>query len=239
MAKGRYINTKFWDDEYIGTLSPMQRYLFLYILTNSLTNLSGIYEITLKRISFDTGMTQEEIQEAFDRFSQAGKIYYAQGWLWIKNFQKHQSPSIKIQQGIAYQMQDIPKNILDLFAIEIPEVASRESKKPVAKAKPAEPEVLVKPVDLTPKEKAVKFFTEPETQELVITKLFGRGITEDVARSKIREFVRYWTELNATGKKQRWEMEPTFDINGRLGRWFANSKEFNNSVAQANRAETL
>jgi len=46
MAKNRYINTKFWDDPFIAELSIKEKLLYLYLITNPLTNAAGIYEIS-------------------------------------------------------------------------------------------------------------------------------------------------------------------------------------------------
>lgn len=73
----------------------------------------------------------------------------------------------------------------------------------------------------TPKEKTVKFFTEAETQDQVIRKLGERGIPEQLAKAEVGKFVSYWTELNSTGTKQRWQMQETFEINKRLLTWFS------------------
>jgi hypothetical protein len=53
--KLRSVNTRFWEDPFVEELTPSEKLLFLYLLTNPLANLLGIYEITIKRISYDTG----------------------------------------------------------------------------------------------------------------------------------------------------------------------------------------
>jgi hypothetical protein len=60
MAKQRVVNTRFWDDDYIMELGPTEKLVFLYVLTNPLTDLCGAYQITLKRISFDTGLRRKK-----------------------------------------------------------------------------------------------------------------------------------------------------------------------------------
>lgn len=40
------------------------------------------------------------------------------------------------------------------------------------------------------------------------------------------EFISYWTETNASGKKMKFEMEKTFDIKRRLLRWEKNEKKW-------------
>jgi hypothetical protein len=39
MAKQRYVRTSFWTDKYIEELSPNEKLIFLYLLTNECTNL--------------------------------------------------------------------------------------------------------------------------------------------------------------------------------------------------------
>ena len=99
MAKQRYINTKFWDDSYIVGLDPTEKLLFLYLLTNPLTNVAGIYEISLRRIAFDTGIESMAANSILKRFRKEKKIYYLDGWIVVVNFPKHQeyhkNPKIK------------------------------------------------------------------------------------------------------------------------------------------------
>lgn len=105
MAKQRYINTKFWDDAYIISLTPNAKLLFLYLLTNPLTNIAGCYEISLRRIHFDTGLSEAIIQSTLDTFKDNNKIFYLDSWIVIKNFIKNQSLNPKITKGIAVLIQ--------------------------------------------------------------------------------------------------------------------------------------
>ena len=44
--------------------------------------------------------------------------------------------------------------------------------------------------------------------------------------------ISYWTELNKTGTKQRWELERTFDVKRRLANWFNNVSKFSGSKSK-------
>jgi len=48
----------------------------------------------------------------------------------------------------------------------------------------------------------------------------------DAIRVEIEKFIEYWTEPNKTGTKQRWEMQPTFEVKRRLFNWLRRSREF-------------
>ena len=118
MAKQRYINTRFWQDNYISNLDPSEKLLFLYCLTSPSTNISGAYEIPLKIIAADTGYDKDMILKIFARFEKDDKIIYKDGWLFIVNFIKHQSSkSSKVQIGITENLKDAPQWIKNRVSI--------------------------------------------------------------------------------------------------------------------------
>lgn len=78
----------------------------------------------------------------------------------------------------------------------------------------------------TPAKEASDFFIG-KTQEKVIEYLKEKGVPEQIAMSELRKFISYWTELNSTGKKQRWQIEKTFEVNRRLATWFSKVRSFN------------
>jgi hypothetical protein len=108
MAKSRSINTRFWTDPYVMDLSIKQRYLFLYFLTNTHTNMAGVYELAMRHISFETLLMPDEINEILNKFSNDGKIYYEKGWVMIRNFIKNQSLNPSIRKGIEKDLEALP-----------------------------------------------------------------------------------------------------------------------------------
>jgi len=111
MAKRRIVNTAFWDDSYIITLNPLQKLLFLYLLTNPLTNILGIYEISDRRISFDTGIKQSVVNEIFKKFETDEKVLRKGGFVAIANFVKHQELNPKVISGVERELELLPKEI--------------------------------------------------------------------------------------------------------------------------------
>jgi hypothetical protein len=111
MSKNRYINTKFWSDNYIVELDPLERYLFLYFLTNEHTNIAGIYELPIRVMAFETGLDKEMLEKMLPRFE--GKIFYIKGWIYIKNFAKHQkATSEKVKIGVDNVLSEVPSEIM-------------------------------------------------------------------------------------------------------------------------------
>lgn len=109
--KHRYIDTSFWDDAYIMKCDPSEKLLFMYLLTNPLTNICGVYQIELRRITFDTGFEQATVLHILSRFERDDKCVYRDGWLAMKNWIKHQTTSPKVERGIELQLQSVPENL--------------------------------------------------------------------------------------------------------------------------------
>jgi len=107
------INTRFWDDNYVSNLDPSEKLVFLYYLTNPATNISGVYEITLKRIALDTGFDKEMVTKITDRFIKDEKMIYLDGWVVLINFLKYQNTkSPTVIKGIENELKGIPESII-------------------------------------------------------------------------------------------------------------------------------
>lgn len=105
------INSKFWSDSFVvDKLNPLDRYLFLYFLTNEKTNICGVYEVPLRTISNETGLEKEEILRMLERLK--GKVEYKDGWVYLVNFVKHQNTKSKdVQAGIDRLLDNLPIEI--------------------------------------------------------------------------------------------------------------------------------
>ena len=110
MAKNRMINTKFWSDGWIVNLNPLDKYLFLYFLTNEHTNICGIYELPIRIIARESGINDEMVKKMLKKMGD--KIAYIDGWVGIKNFLKHQKSSGNVKIGIENGLNEVPKEIM-------------------------------------------------------------------------------------------------------------------------------
>lgn len=213
MSKNRYVDTRFWDDTYITTLDPTEKLLFLYFLTNPLTNIAGIYEISFRRISLDTGLEATMIERIVGRFAKDKKVYYKLGHIIVCNFPKYQDfgNSPKIKQGIELILAKLPPKLLyAMDTLSIPYVYSLNyTNYNYNNNNNNNAEVDTVPI-------ATKVAT---LQELV------EPFKEKYPEKLLTEFVTYWTEKNVNGKKERWQMQKVFDPARRLAMWA--SKDWN------------
>lgn len=84
------VNTEFWEDDKVESMTPEEKYFWLYLLTNPYTKQLGIYKITKKQMSFQLGYDIETVTKLLDRFENQYKlIKYMDNEIAIKNFLKH------------------------------------------------------------------------------------------------------------------------------------------------------
>lgn len=119
MSKNRMVDTIFWEDHYTANLDPLEKLLFLYFLTNTSTNICGVYQITLKKIVVETGIEREILDKILARFESENKIFYRNGWIGIKNFIKHQNQnSPQVKKGIERELELVPDELRELMKLE-------------------------------------------------------------------------------------------------------------------------
>ena len=107
MAKQRYVRTSFWTDTFIENLDPSEKLVFLYLLTNESTNLCWIYEISIKRIAFETWYDKDMIEKILDRFTKSDKLLYIDWYVCINNYTKHQVINPSTMEWIKREMEEL------------------------------------------------------------------------------------------------------------------------------------
>lgn len=90
MGIKRVVDTDFWQDDKVESMTPEEKYFWLYLLTNPYTKQLGIYKITKKQMSFHLGYDNETVTKLLDRFENTyGLVKYIENEIAIKNFLRH------------------------------------------------------------------------------------------------------------------------------------------------------
>lgn len=74
MYYDRKISTSFWNDVKIEKLAFTEKYLFLYLLFNNQTSLSGCYEFSIDKICFEANLTKNVTIKSLDVLVDMGLI---------------------------------------------------------------------------------------------------------------------------------------------------------------------
>ena len=221
-AKLRSVNTHFWDDDYIAELPPLEKLLFLYLLTCPSTNIAGIYELTRRLMLFHTGLTYEQIDAALARFKTDGKVIYVDNYIIMVNHLKNQNLNINMLRSRTEIINTLPVNVRKAFE-SLPKTseAFESLPQPFVQYKEEYKEELKE--ELKEEEKGknraarAKVFWDDVLQKQYL---------EQYSEAMLRAFCTYWCEPTRNGKKLRFELERTWDTAGRLATWQRRDDQF-------------
>jgi len=113
MSKLRSVSTGFWSDPFIEDLDPSEKLLFLYLITNEKTNMLGIYESSVKKISFETGLDKETVQNGLKGFESLGKVKYQNNYVILINYMKHQNFNTNMKKSAIDIYNGLPNELKD------------------------------------------------------------------------------------------------------------------------------
>ncbi len=115
MAKHKQISSDFWADPFIEDLDPIEKLLYLYLITNERNNLIGVYEITLKRIGNETGIDRDMVAKIIGRFADKDKIHYTDKHIIIVNFWKYTSKSPTTIEPKHKLLEELPEAVKEFI----------------------------------------------------------------------------------------------------------------------------
>lgn len=260
MAKSRMVNTRFWADSWVRKLNALDRYLFLYFLTNEHTNICGIYELPIGTIAYETGLDERDLLKTMIPRLKP-KMYYVDEWVYLVNFPKHQAENESVRKGIINAQNEVPIKIKEKIslilekmdslsqAVTRPEILNLTKLNLTKLNLAGESDVDTSP---TPKEKTLYFFKgvkdfldkvesfEAEAIRTLLKKMsFEQGI-ESVTRKRafwdeVVKFSNYWQEKDQLGKKERWQMQKTFEVERRLQTWLTRAGQWTKQGLENNK----
>lgn len=233
MTKNRVVNTKFWDDTYIADLAPLEKLIFLYLITSPLTKLTGVYELSLKRLALDTGVDLSEAKSAIQKFVEDEKVFYESGWVVMRNWMKHQKLNPSMQLHVDQELAKLPEKIREKIMVPTACVDGANSMRHIKVKGKVKGKVKVKVkvnTNLTVSEQHAptpaqimeKFLEDLTMQDQMISYFVSKGYPEQTLKAELTKFLLYWTEPTKNGKKQRWQTHDTFEVKRRFVTWMGN-----------------
>lgn len=236
----RFTETDKWDDVWFSGLKPLSKLLFLYLCDQC--DIAGFLEINTKKMCFDLGIGKQEVERSLNEI-ETRLIYSTDSrYVFVKNFLRHQrneklNPANNAHKGIIKRLND---NLL-LFDFEdinsffiSPSLAPSE---PQARgtgngkgnSKVVEVSIdtnssvdscVVSPPAAKPNQK--RDITAAKAATLHREEAFYKTLIPFVGKYEkdmIRRFFDFWSELNRSGTKMRFELQSTWELSKRLATW--------------------
>lgn len=214
----RMVDCATWDDPWFESLHPKGKLFFLYLLTNPRSTSCGAFEITTRKMAFETGLTVEDVEGFLEKWAPKVQWFPEHSIVFLKNFYRRQTNSDKVRINAARIVASYPIDVQQAIAIEYPELIESPDTLSIPHAYPTDKQ------DVTETEtKQDKTETEtppsppgeeaganaPETEQidplfLQFWKLYPTG------RGKRIPALREWNKLKADEKRAALERLPLF-----------------------------
>lgn len=129
MAQYRQVHCTFWNDPEVQDFTADEKLFYLYLLTNPRSRQCGISEISIKLMSFETGLSISCIDTLLMRFESLGKIKYSKksNEVALKNWRKYNpDTSPKVKACISKELHLIKDTSLIQYLYSIDTVSQEE-----------------------------------------------------------------------------------------------------------------
>lgn len=86
----RLVDCDTWADAWFEALEPGGKLFFLYLLTNPRSTSCGAFEVTPRKMAFETGLDQEDIERWLGDWQPRVHWWPEHSIVWIRNFYRRQ-----------------------------------------------------------------------------------------------------------------------------------------------------
>jgi hypothetical protein len=115
--KTRIIQTRFWEDDTVLSVSKNTRILWIFLLTNEKLGMTNYVKIPDSFIQYYTGLTSNELKLSKEELQSTGKVFFYNSWIYILNLERENKyrNSPKLEIPYKAELSHIPENIILQF----------------------------------------------------------------------------------------------------------------------------
>lgn len=114
----RQFHVNFWQAADVEDLDPIEKLLYVYMITSPKSNMEGVYKTTIKRIAFETGIDKDMLPKISSRFEAAGIGGMMTGstgatWIVVSHAPEFMPASPNVKLRLNQQIQDWPDELIE------------------------------------------------------------------------------------------------------------------------------
>jgi hypothetical protein len=205
------IHKKIWDsDMFTGKNKVNRMIVWIWLLTHC--DKDGVVTFGRKQISSQTGLSEQAIYRVLVSLRQNpnNNVSYKAN---------SEYTTITILKWHEYQRKanNQPNN-------EVNNNRTTSEQQPNTNKEVKNKRIKEYVVATTPSTISKSFFNRGDSYKEIIERFLAKDVDRGVLKEQLPKFISYWTELNKSGTKQRWEMEKTFEVEKRLQNWLSRIK---------------
>ena len=108
------VHNRFWSDGWVRQLNALDRYFFLYLLTNGRGGRTGIYELPLDLMAAESGIDEKDLRHSM-LIRLEPKVFYKEGWVILTNYPRHLiGDGPKFWAGVRASFEELPPKIQEI-----------------------------------------------------------------------------------------------------------------------------
>lgn len=193
----RKIDTETWKDPWFEKLSLHARLLFIYLWTNNSTNQAGMYEISLKRIKFESGI---DFNKVYPELKEKVVWFEKESVIWVKNFFRYQCQNEKFALAALSSITNLNSELQRFFQTYTIQTLKKYGIDTIDIPYPLEEEAVTEAVEEAEKKKDDCSEPLPEVSEPV-GKIFIKIPLKDktehpIYDNQVQEWEETWSSLN-------------------------------------------
>ena len=191
--------------------------MFLEYLTGADGNVFEYSDLQFELLSGDFGFNSNEIKEVIDYALKLEMVFNKNGFVNSDSLDVRLEP-VYLKRGKSKEQSSKQKRINGQFAGNNPvDTVVSVTEMPQSKVN----ESKEKNMDAA---KAATLKRISDFKESLYPYCKPKGIYD---KETVKEFFEYWSELNKSKTKMKWELQQTFEISKRLATWLKNEDKFN------------
>lgn len=201
IMKRRSLETRFWKDSYIQSLTSNGKLLFNYLLMNEHVNIIHIYELPETYISLETGIPIRQIRDLKEEFQRDGKFMFIDSWIKIVNAEKYEHYEGSLNDRAKENLlKIIPSRIIDYFNTPIDKCIDTHQK-----VSSNQYSITNNQQSITNKENS-KDYMESITPEVISEIAIRYAVPESFVRSKLEDIELWEGEKPGRMKGRNWKL---------------------------------
>jgi hypothetical protein len=113
----RQFHVNFWQASAVESMDPVEKLLYVYMISSPKSNMEGVYKTTLRRISFETGIDRDMILKISERLEsvKVGGIVKSEAgdyWVIVSHAPEFMTASESIQTYFAKNIEEVPSEVV-------------------------------------------------------------------------------------------------------------------------------